>query len=99
MKESVKALVGRKIPNLKELKEFTEGALKDGIVGTFYEVTSEVKLNNKEFKKFTDHFLNDYDWIDPTADCIRVINEDTDEKIIVFPEGYQYARYTALEVD
>ncbi|MFK4998696.1 DUF6329 domain-containing protein [Bacillus sp. N9] len=29
--------------------------------------------------------------------CIRVVNKDTDDKVLVNSEGYDYPRYTAIE--
>ncbi|MBZ4669582.1 MAG: hypothetical protein JG775_2737, partial [Defluviitaleaceae bacterium] len=44
----MKALFGRKITDLKELKELTEEALKAGREGTDYEVTKEIELSDEE---------------------------------------------------
>lgn len=40
----MKALFGRMVVNLKELKELTEEALRDGLRGTFYFITKEIEL-------------------------------------------------------
>jgi hypothetical protein len=104
----MKALFGRKITDLKELKELTEEALKAGREGTDYEVTKEIELSDEEFKLFSKDFLKDQPWITeedggPNKNgqlrCIRVKNKVTGEKVLVNSEGYTYPRYTALELD
>lgn len=100
------ALFGRKVNNLKELKELTDEAKKDGLKGSAYIVAKDILLNNIEFKTFADNFFNNQPWIskeDGGADdegrlvCIRVVNIETDEKVMVDSEGYTYPRYTAIE--
>ena len=102
----MKALFGRKFYNLKELREATEEAKEDGVIGSDYIVTREVELSDLEFKKFTSDFLADQPWIKKSDGgtnekgelrCIRVINKDTGEKILSSTEGYDYSRYTAIE--
>lgn len=101
-----RALFGRKVNNLKELKELTDEAKKDGLKGSAYRVVKDIKLNDTEFNIFADNFLKDQPWIskeDGGADeegrlvCIRVINAETGEKVLVDSEGYTYPRYTAIE--
>lgn len=102
----MKALFGRKIFNLKELKQLTKEAKKDGMKGTAYEVTKEVELSDEEFKEFGKNFLKDQPWISKQDGgcnskgelrCIRVKNTKTNKSILVDSEGYTYPRYTALE--
>lgn len=101
----MRALFGRKISNLEELKWLSEQAESEGKRGRNYTVTKEVHLNDEEFKAFTADFLADQDWISPDDGgpsedgdrCIRVINIETDEKILVNTEGFSYPRYTAIE--
>lgn len=104
----IKALFERKIANLKELKEITTKGLREGRKGIDYEVTREIELSNKEFKQFSENFLNDQPWITNEDGginkkgqlrCIRVKNKATGEKVLVDPEGYTYPRYTALELN
>ena len=104
----MKALFGRKIADLKELKELTVVALKSGREGTDYEVTKEIELNDKEFKLFSEDFFKDQPWITEQDGgpnergqlrCIRVKNKETGERILVNSEGYTYPRYIALELD
>jgi hypothetical protein len=100
-----KALFGRKISDLEELKLLTEEALEKGKTGSAYVVDKEVYLNNEDFEKFADNFLRDQDWIPegsggPSEEgylCIRVLNTETQEAVLVNPEGYGYPRYVALE--
>lgn len=102
----MKALFGRKLNNIKELRETTEEAKKDGVIGSDYTVIREVELSDSEFKKFTSDFLEDQPWIKKSDGgtnekgelrCIRVINKDTGEKILTNPEGYDYPRYCGIE--
>ena len=99
-----KALFGRKIANLEELKELTLAVQHKGEIG--YEVTKEVMLTGDEFQQFASDFLQDQPWISPEdggsnkkggVRCILVINKETGERVLVSSEGYQYPRYTALE--
>ncbi|HHY70165.1 MAG TPA: hypothetical protein GX519_00540 [Thermoanaerobacterales bacterium] len=102
----MKALFGRKVSGLKELKELTERAIAAGKTGEAYTVTREVILSGGEFLKFAGDFLADQPWITPEdggtdengkVRCIRVVNQETGEKVLVNTEGYNYPRYTALE--
>lgn len=104
----MKALFGRKVSNLKELKEITEEAVKEGRQGQSYCVTKEIELEDADFYNFARDFFNDQPWITEGDDgvnenrevrCIRVINKDTGEKVLVNSEGYSYPRYTAIEND
>ena len=47
-----RALFGRKIANLKDLKDLTQAALKKGQIGSTYQVDKEVSLTNEEFQQF-----------------------------------------------
>ncbi|MFC0475713.1 DUF6329 domain-containing protein [Robertmurraya beringensis] len=104
----MKALFGRKISNLVELKEITEEAMKQGQRGQTYIVTKEVELEDNDFHNFAKDFFNDQPWIteedggmnsNREARCIRVINKETCETVLVNSEGYSYPRYTAIEND
>ena len=104
----MKALFGRKVSNLAELKEITEEAIKQGQRGQTYIVTKEVELEDKDFHNFANDFFNDQPWIatedggvnvNREARCIRVINKETSETVLVNSEGYSYPRYTAIEND
>ena len=104
----MKAIFGRKVSNLAELKEITEGALKQGQRGESYCVTKEVLLEDNDFHSFANDFFNDQPWItkedggvnqEREVRCIRVINVNTGEKVLVNTEGYTYPRYTAIEND
>ena len=101
------ALFGRKILNLKELKELTKEAIEDGVKGIAYEVTKEIELSDEEFKEFEKDFCKDQPWITKEDGgynekgelrCIRVKNSKTKKSILVDSEGYTYPRYTALEI-
>lgn len=99
MRKDAKCLFGRKVPTLKELKEMTEIALKEGQKPKIYTVDEEVTLTDDEFKRFARDMLSDQPWINSALYCIRVVNERTGEKLIMLPEGYQYGRYTSLEIE
>jgi len=95
-----KAFFGRKVADLKELKALT------GEASSAYQVTKEVLLSSEEFEQFASDFFQDQPWICPEdggvnesgeAKCIRVINKETGERVLVNSEGYNYPRYTALE--
>lgn len=101
-----RALFGRKVKELGELKELTKLAKRDKAKGSEYIVTKEIEMNDDEFKAFVDNFLRDQDWIskdDGGTDeegrlvCTRVTNIETGEKVLVDSEGYTYPRYVALE--
>ncbi|TYS69724.1 hypothetical protein FZC76_05670 [Sutcliffiella horikoshii] len=102
----MKVLFGRKVSSLAELKEITEEAMKQGQRGQTYIVTKEVELEDRDFHNFASDFFNDQPWItredggvntNREARCIRVINKETGETVLVNSEGYSYPRYTAIE--
>ncbi len=101
----MKALFGRKIRNLEELKRLTEQAAREKQTGNRYTIIKEVGLSPKEFKAFSENFFKDWDWLTnedggPSKDglrCTRVKNNETGEAVLVNNEGFSYARYTALE--
>lgn len=104
----MRALFGRKINDLEELKELINRANKEGKKGQPYIITREVILKDVDFRDFAENFLKDQDWITPEdggmdqegkIKCIRVINIETGEKVLVNTEGYNYPRYTGLELD
>jgi hypothetical protein len=103
----MRALFGRKVCNLKELKQLTNQAIKEGRKGQPYTINREVILKDKDFKEFADDFLKDQPWINKDdggindkgqVRCIRVTNIETDKKVLVNTEGYDYPRYTGLEI-
>jgi hypothetical protein len=101
-----RALFGRKLNDLEELREATARAKQTGQRGSLYEVTKVVSLDGEDFKAFAEDFFNEQPWIDKTDGgsnengeirCIRVINTETGERLLISREGYDYCRYTALE--
>ncbi|NDL68599.1 hypothetical protein GXN74_12710 [Clostridiales bacterium F-3ap] len=103
----MKALFGRKVRDLVELKELTHQAIKEGKKGQSYIITKEVILKDDEFRDFAQDFLKDQPWIshedggmdqDGKIRCIRVVNIDSGEKVLVNTENYDYPRYTGLEL-
>ncbi|MBP2655625.1 MAG: hypothetical protein H6Q73_3194 [Firmicutes bacterium] len=102
----MKAYFGRKIPDLKALRDETWRAKEEKYSGTIYTVTREVELSNSEFQQFAEDLLEDQPWIckrdggmNPAGEirCIRVRNAHSGERILVNSEGYDYPRYTAIE--
>jgi hypothetical protein len=104
--KKMRALFGRKVLNLKELKELTKEAKKDGMKGTAYEVIKEIELSDDEFEQFGKELWKDQTWISEEDGgcnekgelrCIRVKNTKTNKSILADSEGYTYPRYTAIE--
>jgi len=93
-----KALFGRKISDLEELKRLTELAFREGKKGKDYTINKEVELEASDFQKFASNFLRDQPWIDKEDTCIRVKNKETGETVLVDPQGYDYPRYVSLEI-
>ena len=48
----MRALFGRKIENIVELREATERSRKSGIKGTVYKVIREVEMTDDAFRQF-----------------------------------------------
>lgn len=104
----MKALFGRKVSDLEELKEITAAARRRGQKGQPYNVTREVVLEDKDFRAFTEDFFEDQPWLTKNdggmneageVRCIRVVNKETGAKVLVNNEGYEWPRYTGLELD
>jgi hypothetical protein len=102
----MKALFGRKVLNLKELKGLKKKANDDEIKSIAYEISREVILSDKDYKEFTDNFDKDQPWITEEDGgineegefvCIRVKNTRNKKGILVNTEGYTYPRYIAIE--
>lgn len=102
----MRALFGRKMANLEELRELTEIAQRRGEHDQPYTVIKEVHLGEEAFRNFARDFFNDQPWITKEdggvnqqgqVRCIRVVNQETGEAILVNNEGYGWPRYTGLE--
>ena len=102
----MKAVFGKKVTNIRELKEMTKDGIEKGIIGTEYKVDREISLSNEVFQVVIDDFLKEQAWIsqedggtdnDGIIKCIRIINNETDEKVLINSEGYLYSRYIAIE--
>ena len=100
------ALFERKAPDLTALEAATAEAKMEGSIGVPYEVIRTVELSDKGFRDFARDLLSDQPWIEADDGgynreheirCIRVLNRETGETVLVNPEGYHYPRYTALE--
>ena len=103
----MRALFGRKIENIVDLREATERSRKSGMKGTVYTVDREVEMTDEAFREFGKDFLKDQPWILKTDGgynekgeyrCIRVINVDTGERLLVSSEGFEYPRYIGIEL-
>lgn len=79
---------------------------QDRIETTRCEVDCVVEIPYDEFIRFRDNPLMDYDFVKAhlnelqqkdysTASCMLVIGKDQSDGILVDPQGYSYARYTA----
>ncbi len=102
----MKAIFVRKASDLEVVKEVTKDLKQKGYEGAKYQVTREIKLSDKEFRTLTADLLEDQSFIQKDEGgindegevlCIRVINKDNGERILIDPQGYEYPRYTALE--
>jgi hypothetical protein len=102
----MKALFGRKVLNIKELKGLRKKANEDEIKSIEYEIAREVVLNDKDYKEFIENFTLDQPWITEEDGginekgefiCIRVKNKANKKVILVNSEGYTYPRYIAME--
>jgi hypothetical protein len=69
-------------------------------------IEKEILLEPREFNRFIDEPLSDYEFIKDNIDlmycdnqdvfhCLFVTSDEHDFGILVESEGYQYARYTA----
>ena len=104
----MRALFGRKIENIVDLREAKERSRKSGMKGTVYTVDREVEMTDEAFREFGKNFLKDQPWILKTDGgyndmgeyrCIRVRNVDTGERLLVSSEGFDYPRYIGIEPD
>ena len=102
----MKGIFVRKASDIDVVRDVTEELKSKGHDGTTYRVTREVELSDKEYKKLTNDLLQDQDFINEDEGgindegevlCIRVINKESGERILIDPQGYEYPRYTALE--
>lgn len=102
----MKAIFVRKATSLEVVKEVTEELKEKGYEGAKYQVTREVELSNEDFRNLTSDLLDDQDLIQKDEGgindegdvlCIRVINKESGERILIDPQGYEYSRYTAIE--
>lgn len=102
----MRAIFARKVATLAELKELTEVAIKKGQQGQPYTVIKEVHLSTAAFNALAQDFFEDQPWItnedggvnkEGQVRCIRVVNSETGEKVLINNEGYEWPRYTALE--
>jgi len=102
----MKAYFCRKRGDIEELRDATFSAKVNKYEPSPYEVIREVYLDHRAFRNFADDFFDIQPWIQDRdggmnkqgeVRCIRVINTETGEKVLVNPEGYDYPRYTAIE--
>lgn len=84
----MRALFGRKIENIVDLREATEPSRKSVMKGTVFTVDREVEMTDDAFREFGKDFLKDQSWILKTDGgynekgeyrCVRVINVETGE--------------------
>lgn len=99
------ALFFRKCYNLNELKHLSGNLSSYGQI-LKYNVISTIQLNNFEYNNFINNFLFDNDHIKHNKDnltmddfdCVNCIlfTNNMIEGILVYPAGYNYARYVAI---
>lgn len=59
-------------------------------------ISRTIELSSKDYRKFVDNFLDEYDWLKNTGgETLEVLDVTTHQCIIVQTEGYNYARYTS----
>lgn len=95
----------RKCPDIKSLKNNINKLPSFG-QRLEYIIVCEKKLSSSDYKKFTNNFLSDFDFITnernnlfmDELDCVHCMLVTTDNRsgILVYPSGYSYARYVAL---
>jgi len=104
----MRALFGRKIENIVDLREATERSRESGMKRTVYTVDREVEMAADVFQEFGKDFLKDQPWILKTDGgyndkgeyrCIRVRNVDTGERLLISSEGFDYPRYIGIDPD
>ncbi len=101
----MKAIFVRKASDLEVVREVTEELKSKGHQGIGYRVTREVELSDKEYEKLANDLLQDQAFINEDEGlndvgevlCIRLINKESGERILIDPQGYEYSRYTAIE--
>lgn len=102
----MKAIFVRKATSLEVVKEVTEELKEKGYEGANYQVTRKVELSNEDFRQLTNDLLQDQAFIQKDEGgmnevgevlCIRVINKETGERMLIDPQGYEYPRYIAIE--
>lgn len=92
-----KAIFVSKIKNLKGYK-LTLAVQMFPITPAKYNVIKDIKVSEEEYQKLTNNFYEGWAWLPETAhengvlNCVRI-----NEKLLVANEGYDYARYIALE--
>jgi hypothetical protein len=87
--------------------KFERKAYKEQILPTDeFKVEKVVEISLKQFDKFINRMLDDYDFIEANKDlmyideheiwyCIFITTEKIDYGILVQSEGYTFARYSA----
>lgn len=104
----MRALFGRKIENIEDLRECTERSRKSGVKGMVNTVDREMEMTDDAFREVGKDFMKDQPWILKSDGgdkekgeyrSIRVRNVDTGERWLVSSEGFEYPRYIAIEPD
>lgn len=91
--------------DIHELREWTKESIMAEEEREEFWVTKELILSNHDFQDFSNDFFKDQPWISTESGgytqfgevrCIRVINGDTGQVVLVNSGGYRYPRYTGL---
>ena len=102
----MKAYFFRKVEDIAELRDKTATAKRTGSQPQEYTVTEQGFLDHPAFRAFTADFFDVQPWLGErdggstssgAIRCKRVVDLDTGERVLVNNEGYDYARYTAIE--
>ena len=100
----MKAAFCRKFYDLDELEYCTNGAEKNEP----FMIDEVMELSAEEWKAFTSNFFVDYAWLSQKGGlvkskagvvrrrCILAYTEKDERALLIDPQGYTYARYTAL---
>ena len=105
----MKAIFISKAATLEEVRKELERATTQEAC----KVIATKKLSETEWTELTESLLSDRDWISEfnrkikenprtnwsKRNCIKVTCEGKSESLLIDPQGYDYARYTAIVED
>ena len=103
VEQVLRAQFGRKVANLQDLLDQTDYEGR----GERFVISETIKLDASEWNKLANDFFDDYDWMEgkggivkesciPARHCLLVYTDDCRHALLIDPQGYSYARYTAV---